>query len=237
MLVLVCLAQHAGEVVSKDEILRSVWPETFVSEHVLTHAVWQLRHAFHDRDLIETIPRQGYRLRRPEGESTTTGELVSVAEVAFARTQQARRRRRGRWLVASIQSAYALVGALLMASFGEATARASKEPALFAEHSPIFLGAAACLAAIYCSVTITAVAMWFDRWRVYGRFDRWFSVFCPLNIICGVFLLGAAADWLYFRSGSVWPVVAALLLLPFVICGSFFQRRLIRRHRLGRAPA
>lgn len=238
MLVLVCLAQHVGEVVSKDEIIHDVWPETFVTEHVLTHAIWQLRHAFHDRDVIETVPRQGYRLRPTEqSETATTNEVVSVAEVAFARTQQAKRRHRARSLVASIQSAYAVVGALLMASFGEAAAKALREPSFFVHHSRVFLAGAAWLTAIYCSVTITAVAMWFDRWRVYGRFDRWFSAFCPLNILCGMFLLGATADWLYFQSGSVWPIVIALLLVPFLLCGPFFQRRLIRRYHLGRAPA
>ncbi len=238
MLVLLCLAQRVGEVVSKDDILHYVWPDTFVTEHVLTHAIWQLRQAFQDHEVIETVPRQGYRLRAAEqGETASTREVVSVAEVAFARTQQAHRRRHARSLVASIQSAYAVVGALLMASFGETAARALKEPSFFVHQSRVFLAGAAWLTAVYCWVTITAVAMWFDRWRIYGRFDRWFSVFCSLNIVCGMFLLGATADWLYFRSGSVWPIVIALLLLPFILCGPFFQRRLIRRYHLGRAPA
>ena len=35
MEVLVCLAQHAGEPVSKEELLQTVWPNTFVTDNVL----------------------------------------------------------------------------------------------------------------------------------------------------------------------------------------------------------
>src|SRR5512140_1309369 len=64
MEVLSCLAAHAGAVVLKEELIASVWPSLFVSEHVLTHAVWQLRDVFGDRDFIQTIPRRGYRLMK-----------------------------------------------------------------------------------------------------------------------------------------------------------------------------
>lgn len=62
MLVLACLARHAGTTVSKQQLLLEVWPDTFVSEHVLTHAIWQLRHIFADEKAIQTVPRRGYRL-------------------------------------------------------------------------------------------------------------------------------------------------------------------------------
>ncbi|HEX8925859.1 MAG TPA: winged helix-turn-helix domain-containing protein [Terriglobales bacterium] len=65
MQVLVCLATHDGEVVLKDELIAAVWPDTFVSEHVLTHAISQLRQAFGSGDIIETVPRRGYRLALP----------------------------------------------------------------------------------------------------------------------------------------------------------------------------
>lgn len=62
MLVLLCLARHASNTVSKQQLLQEVWPETFITEHVLTHAVWQLRHIFGHEQVIQTIPRLGYRL-------------------------------------------------------------------------------------------------------------------------------------------------------------------------------
>src|SRR5262245_12193015 len=66
MQVLVCLAEHAGEVVSKEKLIRVVWAETFVTDDVLTHAVSELRKAFGDDSknphYIQTIPKSGYRL-------------------------------------------------------------------------------------------------------------------------------------------------------------------------------
>jgi len=64
--VLVCLARHAPEVVSKQRLIREVWGESFVSDEVLSHAIWELRKAFGDEArnsrYIQTIARKGYRL-------------------------------------------------------------------------------------------------------------------------------------------------------------------------------
>ena len=67
--VLVCLASQVGEPVSKEAILKSVWPGTFVSDDVLTRSISELRRVFKDdaREprFIETIPKRGYRLLVP----------------------------------------------------------------------------------------------------------------------------------------------------------------------------
>ena len=64
--VLVCLAEHTGEVVPKEKLLQAVWPDTFVSDDVLKRSVSELRHVFgddaHESRIIETIPKRGYRL-------------------------------------------------------------------------------------------------------------------------------------------------------------------------------
>ncbi|HXY52076.1 MAG TPA: winged helix-turn-helix domain-containing protein [Terriglobales bacterium] len=69
MQVLVCLAEQAGEAVSKEQLLRTVWPDTFVSDDVLVRSVSELRRVFEDdaRDsrFIQTIPKRGYRLVAP----------------------------------------------------------------------------------------------------------------------------------------------------------------------------
>lgn len=66
MQVLVTLAKHPGEVVSKEQILKRVWPDTFVSDEVLTRSISELRKAFEDNPqepkYIQTIPKGGYRL-------------------------------------------------------------------------------------------------------------------------------------------------------------------------------
>lgn len=69
MEVLAYLAQHAGEVIPKERILQAVWPDTFVSDEVLTYSISELRKAFDDDAknprFIQTIPRRGYRLIAP----------------------------------------------------------------------------------------------------------------------------------------------------------------------------
>ena len=69
MEVLVCLAEHAGETLSKEKLLQIVWPDTFVSDDVLKHCVSELRRALEDDarepHVIQTIARRGYRLVVP----------------------------------------------------------------------------------------------------------------------------------------------------------------------------
>ena len=64
--VLACLARHAPNVVSKQRLIREVWGEAFVSDEVLSHAIWELRKVFGDEArsprFIQTIARKGYRL-------------------------------------------------------------------------------------------------------------------------------------------------------------------------------
>jgi hypothetical protein len=66
MSVLVCLAEHPGEVVSKEQLLQRVWPDTFVGEGVLTRSIFELRRVFEDEAkeprVIQTIAKRGYRL-------------------------------------------------------------------------------------------------------------------------------------------------------------------------------
>ena len=66
MQVLVCLANRPEEVVSKEQLIREVWPDTFVTDDVLTRAISELRRVLGDDAkrprYIETIAKGGYRL-------------------------------------------------------------------------------------------------------------------------------------------------------------------------------
>ena len=232
MQVLVCLAQHSGAVVSKEELLRAVWPDTFVSEHVLTHAIWQLRHVFQDRELIQTVPRHGYRLVVPSPTDTPLTPMLDV-EAVRTRAEWSQTRRRSRMEVAAIQTGYAFLAALLVTTFGRIAVAALKEQTMFAHHARLMLVAAAWLMATYSFVTITAALMWLGRARCFAAFDRYFAVFCPVNLLSGLFLLVASGDGLYWVIGSAPALVVCLLLLPFVLYAPFYQRRIIRRNRLG----
>lgn len=69
MQVLVCLASRPGEVLSKEELIRTVWNGTFVTDEVLTRAIFELRRIFADDAkrprIIETVARNGYRIIAP----------------------------------------------------------------------------------------------------------------------------------------------------------------------------
>ena len=66
MNVLLQLAAQSQRVVSKDEILRAVWPDTFVGEDALTRCISVLRHILeddpHNPRFIKTISKAGYCL-------------------------------------------------------------------------------------------------------------------------------------------------------------------------------
>ena len=66
MQLLVFLAEHPGDPLTKEEILENVWPDVFVGEGVLWQSISELRKSLGDnhRDprFIETIPTKGYRL-------------------------------------------------------------------------------------------------------------------------------------------------------------------------------
>ena len=66
MQLLVCLAEHHGQIVSKEFLLENVWRGTFVVDGALRRCVFLLRKALsdpaRDESVLETLPRRGYRL-------------------------------------------------------------------------------------------------------------------------------------------------------------------------------
>ena len=65
--VLLQLLLHAGEVVTKEELLESVWPDVMVVDGSLATAVSKLRKVLGDEEhpIVVTVPRVGYRLAVP----------------------------------------------------------------------------------------------------------------------------------------------------------------------------
>ena len=64
---LLVLVKHAGQVVTKSELVRAVWPDTFVEETGLARNISVLRQTLDDggQRFIATIPRIGYRFVAP----------------------------------------------------------------------------------------------------------------------------------------------------------------------------
>jgi DNA-binding winged helix-turn-helix (wHTH) protein/serine/threonine protein kinase len=65
--ILIQLLLHAGEIVTKDELLDAVWPRLTVVEGSLSTAIYKLRKALGDEEstIVLTVPRVGYRLGAP----------------------------------------------------------------------------------------------------------------------------------------------------------------------------
>src|SRR5262245_17279780 len=66
---LMVLIQNGVQVVDKDQLMKEVWPDTFVEEGSLSRNIYELRKALGDDSsepkYIETIPKRGYRFLAP----------------------------------------------------------------------------------------------------------------------------------------------------------------------------
>jgi DNA-binding winged helix-turn-helix (wHTH) protein len=67
--ILITLLQRPGEVITKEELMKEVWPDSFVEDGNLNRNVSTLRKALGERPCdhryIETIPKSGYRFISP----------------------------------------------------------------------------------------------------------------------------------------------------------------------------
>src|SRR5258707_790429 len=61
------LLENADRIVTKEELMKAIWPHVIVTDQVLTHCVSEVRQAIGDGDqaIIKTIPRRGYRFAAP----------------------------------------------------------------------------------------------------------------------------------------------------------------------------
>jgi pimeloyl-ACP methyl ester carboxylesterase/DNA-binding winged helix-turn-helix (wHTH) protein len=84
------LVESAGKLLTKQELLDAVWPETTVEENNLNHNVSVLRKALGERatgqQYIETVPRVGYRFIAGV-EATQPREGATVASAARLRQE------------------------------------------------------------------------------------------------------------------------------------------------------
>jgi pimeloyl-ACP methyl ester carboxylesterase len=67
--VLVYLAEHAGELITRDQLFHALWPRVFVGDHALSVQILEIRKALGDNAqqhaYIETRHRKGYRFCAP----------------------------------------------------------------------------------------------------------------------------------------------------------------------------
>lgn len=60
--ILAALIRAKGRIIEKDDLINQVWPDTVVEENNLQVQISTLRKTFGSQELIQTVPRRGYRL-------------------------------------------------------------------------------------------------------------------------------------------------------------------------------
>ena len=94
--ILLVLVRHSKEVVTKDDLMKTVWPDTFVEEANLSRNIFMLRKALgespQDHQYILTVPGRGYRLTEnvrlvPEQELSIVAASHSKVQLQVAETK------------------------------------------------------------------------------------------------------------------------------------------------------
>ncbi len=84
---LLVLVQDSERVVLKDDLMKILWPDTFVEESNLSQHIFQLRKALgdkaHDPDYIVTVPGRGTASRRRWRKSRKATAMWSCTAVRF----------------------------------------------------------------------------------------------------------------------------------------------------------
>src|SRR5882672_1911912 len=84
--VLRCLVENVGRLVTKDELIKAVWPNVIVTDESLARCISEVRQAIADSDqkIIKTVPRRGYRFSSPVSQHPENGETAAVAAASSA---------------------------------------------------------------------------------------------------------------------------------------------------------
>ncbi|GAB3383918.1 winged helix-turn-helix domain-containing protein [Lysobacter fragariae] len=113
MQVLLVLAQQAGHVVTRQELLEKVWPGVVVGDDVVSRCIYQLRRHLRQAGgderhaaMVETLPKRGYRLNcgqvtapSPDAVREVTHVDPVDAPVRDAAPEAIHPRTRGYWLL------------------------------------------------------------------------------------------------------------------------------------------
>ena len=81
---LLVLVENKGQVLAKEELMRRLWPDTYVEESNLTHYIYTLRRVLGDEKdnphYIVTVPGRGYRFTAQVSEERPEEKVVEVEE-------------------------------------------------------------------------------------------------------------------------------------------------------------
>jgi DNA-binding winged helix-turn-helix (wHTH) protein/tetratricopeptide (TPR) repeat protein len=117
---LLVLTQHGGQMVLKDDLMKTLWPDTFVEESNLGQHVFQLRKALgerpQDHTYIVTVPGRGYRFAQtvravaePEPEKDEEQIVMATRSLARVVIERDRKKDLRLWLAIGAMLAAILV--------------------------------------------------------------------------------------------------------------------------------
>jgi TolB-like protein/DNA-binding winged helix-turn-helix (wHTH) protein/Flp pilus assembly protein TadD len=92
--VLAYLVEHAGQLVTQDELLEALWSETYVNPEVLRKYILEIRKALGDRpdrpEFVETLPKRGYRFIAPvvDGSTVEPPDLTTSPAIEGPTTEE-----------------------------------------------------------------------------------------------------------------------------------------------------
>jgi len=149
---LVVLVESSGHLIKKDELLKRIWPDSFVEEANLSVNMSALRRALgegpEDHQYVETVPRHGYRFVAEVRETWENGAVIAASASESSDTE----------LVANLQTqpssvipaaaaprsrmalrrwSFVFVGLLLLVVAVVAMNAGGLRDRLFGNHSPI----------------------------------------------------------------------------------------------------
>jgi DNA-binding winged helix-turn-helix (wHTH) protein len=92
------LVEHTGRVVTKEELIKAVWPNVTIGDESLTQCVSEVRRALGEQSyrIIKTVPRRGYLFNVPISQSDATAAHTTLDRVAHPRVDRIERLRRHR---------------------------------------------------------------------------------------------------------------------------------------------
>lgn len=130
---LILLIEKQNEVVTRDDLLDTIWKDTFVEEGNINYTISLLRKTLGNKDLIQTVPRRGYRfVGAVRNVPSNGGEKIVEPAVREKQTENeifplenVKRRNGGRWIFVSV----AVIFAIFVSSFAyfRQDIRASKQ--------------------------------------------------------------------------------------------------------------
>ena len=117
------LVEHPGRLVTQDEILEALWPETYVNPEIIKKYILEIRKVLGDRhdkpEFIETFPKRGYQfVAAVSDESAASSPSFSIKGIVGRKTALAEL---GACLASALRSQRQLVFVTGEAGIGKTT--------------------------------------------------------------------------------------------------------------------